>query len=87
MVTKEDALTENEFHLGTCSSITGPRGGVTIRRYVARRNGKTKTWKRQPEKFQVPYRYGLYEHGYITSWSDAHCEKDCPLNREEESHD
>lgn len=28
-------------------------------------NGKPKTWKRQPEKVRIPYKYGLYEFGYI----------------------
>ena len=29
-------------------------------------NGKPKTWKRKPERVQIPYKYGLWEHGYIT---------------------
>lgn len=29
-------------------------------------NGQPKTWKRQPDKVQIPYKYGLYEYGYIT---------------------
>jgi len=29
-------------------------------------NGKAKTWKKQPEKVQIPFKYGLYEYGYIT---------------------
>ena len=29
-------------------------------------NGKAKTWKRQPERVQVPYKYGMYEYGYFT---------------------
>jgi len=29
-------------------------------------NGKPKTWKRSPERVQIPYKYGLYEYGYIT---------------------
>lgn len=32
---------------------------------VWRRNGKTKTWKRSSERFQVPVKSGLYEYGYI----------------------
>jgi hypothetical protein len=30
-------------------------------------NGKIKTWKRQPGKFQLPVKYGLYEYSYITA--------------------
>ena len=29
-------------------------------------NGRPKTWKRNPEKVQVPYKYGMYEYGYFT---------------------
>jgi hypothetical protein len=29
-------------------------------------NGQVKTWKRNPDKVQIPYKYGLYEYGYIT---------------------
>lgn len=29
-------------------------------------NGKVRTWKRNPERVQIPYKYGLYEYGYIT---------------------
>lgn len=29
-------------------------------------NGKPQTWKRNPNKVRVPYKYGLYEYGYIT---------------------
>ena len=29
-------------------------------------SGKAKTWKRDTGRVQVPYKYGLYEHGYIT---------------------
>lgn len=34
-------------------------------------NGKPKIWKRSPEKVQVPYKYGLYEYGYITEKDEA----------------
>ncbi len=29
-------------------------------------NGQPKTWKHQPDRVQIPYKYGLYEFGYIT---------------------
>jgi len=31
-----------------------------------RRNGSTKTWVRQPGKFRIPVKYGMYEYFYIT---------------------
>jgi hypothetical protein len=36
-----------------------------------RRNGKTQTWKRSPERFRIPVKYGLYEYGNITE-ENAH---------------
>lgn len=29
-------------------------------------NGQPKLWKRSPGRVQIPYKYGLYEYGYIT---------------------
>ena len=29
--------------------------------------GKCKTWKRSPERFQVPIKHGLYVHAYLTN--------------------
>jgi hypothetical protein len=28
--------------------------------------GKPKTWKRSPERVQVPLKHGLYHYGYLT---------------------
>ena len=28
-------------------------------------NGKTKTWKTMPDRFQVPLKHGLYDFGYL----------------------
>ena len=35
-------------------------------------NGKVKTWKRQPNRFQVPVKYGLRDYGYITENETHH---------------
>ena len=32
-------------------------------------NGMAKTWKRDPRRVRVPWKYGLYDYGYITSQS------------------
>jgi hypothetical protein len=37
----------------------------------ARTNGACKVWKRQPEKFMLPMKYGLYDYFYITQ-DNAH---------------
>jgi hypothetical protein len=31
-----------------------------------RANGKCKTWKRSPERFSLPIKFGLYGYGHIT---------------------
>lgn len=80
-ITLEQALSAREFHANVganseraCNSRRGP--------VKWRRNGKTKTWKRQPERFQIPVKFGLYNHGYITNTNAEgfHTEEDCILN-------
>lgn len=81
MITKAQAISANEFHLGECVAVTGPRGGVTIRRTVWRRNGRTKTWKTRPNDWLVPVKYSLSTYNHITQ-DDAvkfHTTEDCPL--------
>ena len=34
-------------------------------------SGKPKTWKRSPERVQVPVKHGLYANGYVTE-DDLH---------------
>jgi hypothetical protein len=29
-------------------------------------NGAVKTWKRNPERVQIPVKHGLYDYGYVT---------------------
>ena len=36
-----------------------------------RRMGRTKLWKRQPDKFRVPVKYGMYDSFYIDN-DNAH---------------
>ena len=81
MLTKEQAINEHEFHAGTCKRTIGPRGGVTTKQEVWRRNGKTQTWKTRPEAFRVPVKYGLYQYSNILEWDakDFHVASDCPL--------
>lgn len=28
-------------------------------------NGKVKTWKRNPDKIEIPIKHGLYDYGYL----------------------
>lgn len=81
MITKEQALTAQEFHEEPCRRTIGPRGGVKDSVVVWRRNGATKTWKTRPNEFRVPVKYGLYSYGYIDHANAKfyHVPEDCPL--------
>jgi len=82
MITKEQALTTNDFHENHSAIIKiGPRGGkFPPKIYSWRRNGKTKTWKRSPERFQIPIKYGLRTCDYITEDNAHmfHAAENCP---------
>lgn len=74
MITKQQAIDEREFHYQ-------PKEGG--RCYTWRRNGQTQTWKRTPEKFRVPTKYGLYQYGDITQLDAMlecwHTASECPM--------
>lgn len=65
-ITKEIALTANEFY---STHLTNKDRNKTPLR--VRRNGKTQTWKTRPADFKIPIKYGLYECAYITQ-DNAH---------------
>lgn len=70
MITQEQADNATEFHdttIRACEDQRQPR-----RSNVWRRNGKTKRWKRQPERFRIPVKHGLYSYGYIDSENPVH---------------
>ena len=83
MITKEQALTSDIFHLGICTRHVGPRGGVTEKVTAYHRTSQTKTWKRDLEKFRVAVVHGMHRHSFITpdNAQHWHTEADCPLNR------
>lgn len=69
-----------EFHAGTCSVITGPKGGVREKHEVWRVNGKCQTWKTRPEAFSLPLKYGFKgPYTYLTqdNAADFHAAEDC----------
>lgn len=65
MVTKEQALTCTQFKQIAAfqMQLDKPKNW--------RANGKCKLWKREPERFQLPIKYGLRSYGYITE-ENAH---------------
>jgi hypothetical protein len=82
-ITKHQAVTADEFHYGSCSRSVGPRGGITEHVEHWRRNGATQTWKRRPDDFRIPVKYGLYRYSQIRSdyydLNKWHVADDCPL--------
>lgn len=52
MLTMIEAMTAQMFHDSVCRKW--------------RRNGMTKRWKRRPDDFRVPVKYGLYTYDAIT---------------------
>jgi hypothetical protein len=83
VVTKEQAMSADMFHYGTCTRTTGPRGGVTEHVEQWRRNGSTQVWKTRPGEFRVPIKYGMRGYSQLTDGnaSEFHTEADCPLHR------
>jgi len=80
MVTLEQAKSCNMFHYAPACTTT------RVERW--RRNGATKLWKRSPERFQVPVKFGMYSYSHITDLNadDFHCENDCPLRSENDNY-
>ena len=84
MITKEQAMTADHFHLGNCLKRVGPRGAIKLTISRWRRSGRTKTWITRPKDFRVPVKYGQSQFGYVTAehaqaW---HLPEDCQLKGE-----
>lgn len=56
-ITRDTAMKAHEFY-----HRESALKGKAVR---CRRNGATKTWVRQPDKFKIPVKYGLYDYFYI----------------------
>lgn len=61
MITLNDALAAREFWHMTKTNADG----TPLR---CRRNGATKTWKREPGKFLIPVKHGLKYYFYIDNF-------------------
>lgn len=74
MITKEQALTENNFH------ENHDPGAKKIRNW--RRMGRTQTWVTRPTEFRIPVKYGMYSPGSIFHYDaqDFHAASECPDN-------
>lgn len=84
MITKEQAATLRHgqvIHCGKCRVETGPKGGKTFVIEQWRVSGKMQTWKRNPEAFRVPLKYGLYTFGELSqdTADQFHFADECPI--------
>ena len=72
-ITREQAERTTEFHqvLNRSEDSTLPANGQTFKHNVWRVSGKCKTWKRTPERFEVPVKYGMYQSSVVTNDSDT----------------
>ena len=61
-VTRENCEKFNSFEHVTAKNSDGSR-------LRARRNGKTKVWKRNPTNFKIPVKYGLRTYFYIQPYN------------------
>jgi hypothetical protein len=60
-VTRESAMTANEFFSTTMTNKDKNKTPLKVRR-----NGKTQVWKTRPNEFRIPVKYGLYDYYNIT---------------------
>jgi hypothetical protein len=57
-VNRENAMFAMRFEHVSAKNVDG----TPVR---AKRNGKTKTWKRRPDLFRIPVKHGLFKYFYI----------------------
>lgn len=76
MITQEQADRSQEFHHAGIRPCDSKQGPVKLRR-----NGKTQRWKRDPERFRIPAKFGFYSYWQLTNdnTSDVHALADCPV--------
>ena len=81
MITRKQALEDHDFHeQGSCYLRQGPRGGLVFHFTNWRRNGQTKLWKRDPNRFRIPIKTGFYGPcSYLTNENldEFHSHSEC----------
>ena len=84
MISKEQAMKADFFHLGECTKRVGKRGAISLTISNWRRSGRTKVWPTRPKDFRVPVKYGLYQSGYVTAQhaQEWHLPEDCLVKGE-----
>ena len=85
-MTKEQAVNTRygeELHCTIrhdCAITIGKRGRYSDNIVKCRVSGKCKTWKRDPERFYLPVKHGLYESGAVEDYNkdSFHLASECP---------
>jgi len=77
MIDKETALTLER------GDIVHANNGCATKIYKWRAYGVCKTWKRQPNRFRLPIKFGLYQYWEINQDNAYlfHLESECPALR------
>jgi hypothetical protein len=72
MITREQAFNNTSFHSVNLNNSAS-------KCLLWRVNGKIKTWKRNPERFKIPVKHGLWIYSYITenNIQSFHLPEDC----------
>ena len=83
-VTRDEALRAKTIHSNGCYVIFGPRGGIYYNVFWWSSSGRTRTWKRQPDKFVRTFNKGSrYSKGtYLTNenLNSFHSHYSCPVS-------
>lgn len=85
-LTMADAMTCDRFHAGDCTVSYGKTGKAmpTVTSELWRRNGRTRTWKRDPQRVEIPVKFGMYGYSTITAadFASMHRADTCPIRAE-----
>jgi hypothetical protein len=71
-ITRQEAESAREYHqLLTRQDDPSLPNAQTFKHNVWRVSGKLKTWKRNPERFEQPVKFGMYQSSVITDQPDT----------------
>jgi hypothetical protein len=80
MMTREQALRAQEFHLDTGCPTRPTRNSKDAGPVRWRTNGKATVWVTRPTEFRIPVKHGLYGYEYVTErdLGTLHVSTECP---------
>ena len=83
-ITKDSALTKDVFHVIVSEAIAS--SSIPVRYCtVWKRIGKTKTWKRDTNRFSIPVKHGLCYGTIVSERDNTYLPEECPVcNKKQE---